>query len=142
MQAITRNANLICGTWAATSAGPGTEQMLWEIAATGTDTAVGGHIIYGPRKSVLVKPNQGTGLEGKWEAEVARAGASLSREEANELIDFIMRKYEDNIAPDKAPPGYSFRELYDYDSVTVKPEYYDLYCKVKRELEEKGLKFD
>ena len=81
-------------------------------------------------------------MEPRWEGEAARAGASLRREDANEIIDFILRKYEDNISPDKAPEGYSFNELYDYESVKVKPEYFDLYCKVKRELEDKGLKFD
>lgn len=143
MQALVRNTNLICGGGGLTSAGPGTEQQLWEIAALGIHTScVGGHIFHGARKAVLVKPNQGTGMEPRWEGEVARAGASLGRDEANELIDFILRKYEDNITPDKAPAGYSFNELYDYESVKVKSEYFDLYCKVKRELENRGLKFN
>jgi len=143
MQALVRNTNLICGGGGLTSAGPGTEQQLWEIAALGIHTScVGGHIFHGARKAVLVKPNQGTGLEPRWEGEAARAGASLRRDEANEVIDFILRKYEDNISPDKAPAGYSFNELYDYENVTVKPEYFDLYCKVKKELEDKGLRFD
>jgi len=103
---------------------------------------VGGHIFHGNRKAVLVKPNQGTGIEPRWEGEAARAAAALSRDEANQIIDFILSKYEDNILPEKAPPGYSFNELYDYENVKVKPEYFDLYSKVKRELEDKGLKFD
>jgi methylamine--corrinoid protein Co-methyltransferase len=143
MQALVRNTNLICGGGGLTSAGPGTEQQLWEIAALGIHTScVGGHIFHGARKAVLVKPNQGTGMEPRWEGEAARAGASLSRGEANELIDFILRKYEDKIIPGKAPEGYTFQDLYDYESVTVKPEYFGLYSKVKKELEDKGLKFD
>lgn len=143
MQAITRNTNLICGGGGLTAAGPGTEQQLWEIAALGLHTScVGGHIVHGARKSVLVKPNQGTGMEPRWEGEAARAGASLTREEASEIIDFILRKYEHNMSPDKAPVGYSFNELYDVETVEVKPEYFDLYSKVKRELEDRGLLFD
>ena len=143
MQALVRNTNLICGGGGLTSAGPGTEQQLWEIAALGIHTScVGGHIFHGARKSVLVKDNQGTGMEPRWEGETARAAASISREEANELINFILSKYEDNISSDKAPKGYSFNELYDYENVTVKNEYYDLYRKVRNELEEKGLIFD
>jgi methylamine--corrinoid protein Co-methyltransferase len=143
LQALVRNTNFICGGGGLTSAGPGTEQQLWEIAALGIHTScVGGHIFHGARKAVLVKPNQGTGMEPRWEGEAARAGASLSRDDANEVIDFILKKYEDNIAPDKAPAGYSFHELYDHESVRVKPEYFDLYGKVKKELEDKGLKFD
>lgn len=143
LQAVTRNTNLICGGGGLTSAGPGTEQQLWEIAALGIHTScVGGHIVHGARKAVLVKPNQGTGMEPRWEGEAARAGANLSREEANEIIDYILKKYEDNIIPEKAPEGYSFDELYDKETVEVKPEYYDLYSKVKAELEDKGLRFD
>ncbi len=143
MQALVRNTNFICGGGGLTSAGPGTEQQLWEIAALGIHTScVGGHIFHGCRKSVLVKPNQGTGMEPRWEGEAARAGAALSRDEASEIVDFILKKYEDNTAPDKAPAGFSFNELYDYESVKVKPEYFELYCKVKRELEDKGLRFD
>jgi methylamine--corrinoid protein Co-methyltransferase len=143
MQALTRNTNLICGGGGLTSGGPGTEHQLWEIAALGIHTScVGGHIFHGARKSVLTKPNQGTGMEPRWEGEAARAGASLRRDEANEIINFILEQYEDNISPDKAPEGYSFDELYDYENVKVKPEYFDLYCKVKGELENRGLRFD
>ncbi len=143
MQALTRNTNLICGGGGLTAAGPGTEQQLWEIAALGIHTScVGGHIVHGARKAVLVKPNQGTGMEPRWEGEAARAGAALKREEANGIVDYILRKYEENVAPGQAPEGYSFAELYDYDNVTVKPEYFDLYCRVKEQLAEKGLVFD
>ncbi len=142
-QALTRNTNLICGGGGLTAAGPGTEQQLWVIAALGIHVScVGGHIFHGNRKAVLVKPNQGTGMEPRWEGEAARAAASITREEANEVINFILSKYEDKITPEKAPPGYSFEELYDYENVKVKPEYFDLYSKVKRELKDKGLKID
>jgi len=140
---MVRNANLICGGGGLTAAGPGTEQQLWEIAGLGvTISSGGGHIIHGCRKAVLVKPNQGTGMEPRWEGETAAAAASLTRDEANELINFILMKYEDNITPDKAPPGFSFNELYDYESVKVRPEYFDIYSKVKKELGERGLKLD
>ena len=142
-QALARNTGLICGGGGLTAAGPGTEQSLWEIAALGIHIGcVGGHIFHGNRKSVLVKPNQGTGMEPRWEGETARAAASLKREDANELIHFILSKYENNVTPDKAPPGYSFDELYDQETVKVKSEYFDLYSRVKRELEDKGLHFD
>lgn len=142
-QALVRNTPLICGGGGLTAAGPGTEQMLWEIAVLGIHVAcVGGHIIHGCRKSVLVKPNQGTGMEPRWEGEAARAGCALSREDANELMDYIIRKYENTITPETAPQGYSFEELYDFETVQVKPAYFDLYSKVKRELEDRGLKFD
>jgi methylamine---corrinoid protein Co-methyltransferase len=143
LQALARNTNLICGGGGLTSAGPGTEQQLWEIAALGLHTSVaGGHIVHGARKSKLIKPNQGTGMEPRWEGEAARASAGLSRSDVNELIDFILKKYENNVAFGQAPDGFSFDELYDTEEVRVKPQYLDLYAKVKQELEGKGLKFD
>jgi methylamine---corrinoid protein Co-methyltransferase len=141
-QALARNTPLILGGGGLTAAGPGTEQQLWEIAALGIHVAcVGGHIFHGNRKAVLVKPNQGTGMEPRWEGEAARAAASITREEANEVIQFVLSKYEDNLTPEKAPPGFSFEELYDYENVKVKPEYFGIYSKVKRELEDRGLNF-
>ncbi|HTU01764.1 MAG TPA: monomethylamine:corrinoid methyltransferase [Candidatus Sulfotelmatobacter sp.] len=142
-QALVRNTPLIVGGGGLTAAGPGTEQQLWEIAVLGIHVAcVGGHIFHGCRKAVMVKPNQGTGMESRWEGEAARAGCALRREDANELIDFMIRKYESTVKPDAAPPGFSFDELYDPESVQVKPEYFGLYSKVKTELEDKGLVFD
>jgi methylamine--corrinoid protein Co-methyltransferase len=142
-QALVRNTPLICGGGGLTAAGPGTEQQLWEIAVLGIHVAcVGGHILHGARKSVLVKPNQGTGMEPRWMGEIARAACALRREEANEVVDFVIRKYENSVSPDAAPQGYSFEELYDYENVRVKPEYFSLYERVKRELEDRGLVFD
>ncbi len=103
-------------------------------------SCVGGHIQHGARKAVLVRPNQGSGLEPKWLAEVARAAATITRREANDLLNFIFNKYENNISPEKAPEGFSFRELYDYNSLKVKPFYHELYLKVKDELQKAGLK--
>jgi methylamine--corrinoid protein Co-methyltransferase len=143
LQALARNTNLICGGGGLTAAGPGTEQQLWEIAALGINASVaGGHIMHGVRKAKLVKPNQGTGMEPRWAGEVSRATAGLSRKDVNELISFILSKYENNIAPNIAPEGFSFEELYNYEKVQVKPQYFELYRKVKFELEQKGLKFD
>ena len=142
LQALARNTNLICGGGGSLAAGPGTEQQLWEIAGLASIISVaGGHIMHGARKSKLVKPNQGTGLESRWMAEVARATGSLSREEVNDLVNIILKKFEGQTTPDRADPGHSFEELYDFDKVEVKPEYLEKYHKVKTELESWGLRF-
>ncbi len=142
LQALARNTNLICGGGGSLASGPGTEQQLWEIAGLASIIAVaGGHIMHGPRKSKLVKANQGTGLESRWMAEVARATGSLSRGEVNDLVKFIVGKFEGKITPDMADPGYAFEELYDFETVEIKPHYLDKYGKVKRELEAWGLRF-
>jgi hypothetical protein len=139
---LARNTNLICGGGGSLAAGPGTEQQLWEIAGLASIISVaGGHIMHGARKSKLVKPNQGTGLESRWMAEVARAMGSLSRREVNDLVNLILRKFEGQTTPDRADAGYSFEELYDFEKVEVKPEYLEKYHNVKAELESWGLRF-
>jgi len=142
LQALARNTNLICGGGGSLAAGPGTEQQLWEIAGLASIIAVaGGHIMHGPRKSKVIKPNQGTGLESRWMAEVARATGSLRRAEVNELVKFILEKFEGHITPELADPGYAFEEIYDLDTVEIRPQYLERYWKVKRELEGWGLRF-
>ena len=65
----------------------------------------------------------------------------MKREEANEMVKLLRKKYEDKLSPDKAPVGKSFWELYDLKTVTPKPEYLEIYNKVIHELEDMGLKF-
>ena len=143
MQAVNRNTNLICGGGGLTCAGPGTEMQLWEIAVLGLHiSAGGGHCIQGCRKSKLIKPNQGTGMEPRWEGENARAAASLSRDEVNELVNFAFTKYEDQLHVDKAPQGFSFEELYNPETVEIRPHYLEIYHKVKSEMEQHGLRYD
>ncbi len=140
-QALTRNTNLIAGCGCTTAAGPGTEMMFLETAAKTILIVVsGGHISQGVRKAVLVKPNQGSGLEPRFQGEVAKAAAGLKRADANEIAKVIISKYEDKLT--SAPPGKSFEELYDLNTLTPKRNYLELYEKVKRELKDLGLIID
>lgn len=142
IQALNRNTNLItCPPGSVTAAGPGTSQQLWEIAALGlVISAGGGHPAHGVRKSVLVKPAQGSGLEPRWQAEVAKAAAGLDRDTINMLVNFALSKYEETLHNNTSPEGYSFWDLYDVELVEIKPHYWDLYCSVKEELRNAGLK--
>jgi methylamine---corrinoid protein Co-methyltransferase len=142
IQSLNRHTHMICGGAGGTAAGPGTEQQLLEIAALAiVNSIAGGHIFHGFRKEVLVKPNQGSGMEPRWGGETAKAVASLTPERANEIVLYLLSCYENSLAPDKAPEGYSFHELYDAEKVTVKPEYLRIYEKVKSELTRRGLTY-
>lgn len=142
-QAITSNMNMICGGGGLTDAGPGTEQQLWEIAAMAMTISSGGaHVIQGIRKAVLKRPIQGSGLEPRWEAEVARAVAGMPRAKVSELMNYVLSKYEDSIADRSSPVGYSFNELYTSDIVVPTVEYVALYEKVKNDLRGRGLSLD
>jgi len=142
LQALARNTNLICGGGGSLAAGPGTEQQLWEIAGLASIISVaGGHIMHGPRKSKLVKANQGTGMESRWMTEVARATASLKRSEVNDLVKYILSKFKGSISPETAPEGYSFEDLYHPHTCEIRAEYLERYHRVKQDLASWGLKF-
>jgi methylamine--corrinoid protein Co-methyltransferase len=142
IQCLSRHTNMICGGGGATAAGPGTEQQLLEIAALAIVSSVaGGHIFHGFRKSKLVKPNQGSGMEPRWGGETAKAAALLTRDHANEIILFLLSRYEDFLTPQTAPEGHSFQELYDAEKVIIRPDYLRLYEKVKSELAGRGLDY-
>jgi len=139
--ALTRNTNLIGGIGCTTRAGPGTEMMFYEAAATAIGAVVyGAHIQHGVRKAVLVKPNQGSSMEPKFQGEVAKAAAALKRTDANEMVKALLSKYEDKIS--SAPQGKSFEELCDQKTLNPKKEYLETYSKVKKELEDLGLSMD
>jgi|GEM_PF-254702 len=141
LQALNKHTNLICcQTGGGTGAGPGTEQMLWEIAALGiVISSGGGHINHGPRKEVLAAPTQGSGLEPRWQAEVCQATAGVQRDKLNHVLNSILLKYEDKLKDGSSPKGYSFDEIYDYDVVQPKQHYREIYERVKEELRELGL---
>jgi methylamine--corrinoid protein Co-methyltransferase len=137
-QSLTRNTDMIGGMGVTTAAGPGTEIMFLETAATAIAIVVsGGHITHGIRKAVLVKPNQAGALEPKFQGEVARASAGLKRADANEMIKKLLARYEDKLA--KAPEGKSFEELHDLKTLSPREVYLGLYNKMKSEMREIGL---
>ncbi len=139
--AITRNTDIIGGIGCTTRAGPGTEMMFYEAAATAIGAIpYGVHIQHGVRKAVLVKPNQGSGLEPKFQGEIAKAAAGLKRADANEIVKALLTKYEDRIH--KAPQGKSFEELYDLKNLLPNKEYFKIYLNVKSELKNLGLPLD
>ncbi len=142
LQALARNTNLITGGGGLTSAGPGTEEMLWETAALSVViTAGGGHRVHGVRKAVISKSNFATGLESRFLGEVAHAAAGMTREETNNVILKILSHYEDKYQNNEVPEGYAFPELYNLDRVEPKDKYLKIYNKVKNDLVKIGLNF-
>lgn len=142
IQCLTRHTHMICGGAGGTAAGPGTEQQLLEIAALAiANASAGGHIFHGFRKNTPPKPNQASGMEPRWGGETAKAVVSLTLEEANEIVLYLLSRYEDSLSVEKAPEGYCFHELYDPEKVTVRPDYLRLYEKVKSDLAKRGIRY-
>jgi methylamine---corrinoid protein Co-methyltransferase len=142
IQCLSRHTHMICGGGGGTAAGPGTEQQLLEIAALAIANSIaGGHIFHGFRKNTGLKPNQASGMEPRWGGETAKAAVSLSLEQANEVVLYLLSRYEDSLSTEKAPEGYCFHELYDTEKVTVRPDYLRLYDKVKADLAKRGINY-
>jgi methylamine--corrinoid protein Co-methyltransferase len=80
-----------------------------------------------------------TGLESKFYAEAGRAFTGMKRGDANELAKELVKKYEDKF---KDPPlGKTFDECYDIKTMRPIKEWFEIYEKVKKELENLGVNF-
>ncbi|MEM3421223.1 MAG: monomethylamine:corrinoid methyltransferase [Candidatus Hadarchaeum sp.] len=144
LQAVVRNSKIVTGKGAITAAGPGTEMQMLEIAAIIIDWVASGAAVAGGAGGVRrykVKHLLGSGLENRWLAEVSYAAAGLKPDDANEIVNELLKKYEDRITKEGGPWGHTFDEIYDVKTVTPRKEFLELYDKVKKEMEDLGLKF-
>lgn len=141
MQALSRNTRLVLGGNIGDhpAAGPGTRQYLYESAAGFIANSVsGGHHLAGTRKFVIGgTPNYGTPLESRWMGEITKAAAGMSRAKANEIVLYLLSKYEDKLMD--APSGDTYAVLYDMESGRPKEWYLDIYQEVKDDLARRGL---
>ena len=94
--------------------------------------------IDGVRSAVGVEILHVTGLEARFNGEIAHAAAGVSRKDANEMIKEFQKHYVPLL--DKKPIGKSFLEAYDPIRVEPTQEWLDIYGKVKDEVERIGLK--
>lgn len=139
--AINKNTNVNLFVGLHTYAGPCTEMCLREIAAVSIGgAAIGGHM-YLPAANGGLVLDHGTGMESRFRGEVAHAAAGIKRQDANEMVKTIARKYEDAIKTKSIPSGKSFQESYDVNTITPSKEYMGIYKKVREELEDIGLEF-
>ena len=120
--------------------GPCTESLLYECVALATvASSCGASRVLGVRSAVGVEENHCTGLETRFNGEVAHAAAGLSREQADEIVMKAVAKYEPVM--DKKPIGVPFTEAYDPVSLTPNARWMDIYQRVKDEVFEWGLPF-
>ena len=116
-----------------------TESLLYECATMATAATVSGTArIDGVRSAVGVEILHVTGLEARFNGEVAHAAAGLSRKDANEMICQFQKHYVPVL--DKKPIGKSFLEAYDPIKVEPTPQWLEIYQKVKEDVAKIGLK--
>ena len=141
MQAVNRNTHLLTTLMTSPVSGPMTESLLYECAAQASNATISGVArVDGVRSAVGVVPLHVTGLEVRFNGEIAHAVAKsgATRKDMNELIKEFQKGYVPVI--DKQPIGKSFLEAYDPIKVEPTQEWLDIYGKVKDEVEKIGLK--
>ena len=138
-QAISRNTQLLSLNLNYAAAGPLTEMCLYETAASVTAAVVSGLSIEALGVATNKYEDRMTPMEPRLSAEVAHAVAGMKRSEANEIVKGLLSKYMDKI---KDPPlGKKFQECFDIQRGKPSDAYIEIYDKVKRELQDMGIKF-
>ncbi len=139
-QALARNTPLVTANDLYTRSGLGTPELLWEVAAGALIGAVCGLHQHGIGATGGVQTDHTSGLEARFQAEVAHAALGKTRQEVNELVLACLAKYEESLA---APnPGLPFSALYNTDTIEPMPAWLDIYHKVREALEKMGLNMD
>ncbi|MEM2896569.1 MAG: monomethylamine:corrinoid methyltransferase, partial [Candidatus Bathyarchaeia archaeon] len=138
-QAIVRNTKIVTHSECFASAGPCTEMILYEGAAVALSVVSGVSLGPGIVGRATKEMDKYTGLESGFYAEVGKAYLGMKRENANELVKELVKKYEDKF---KDPPvGKTFNECYDVKSMKPTKEWLEIYERVKKDLENLGVKF-
>ena len=138
--AISRNSNLMTDVMTQPIAGPGTDLLLYECLATATvATVCGVSRLMGPRSATGVYTNHCTGLESRFNGEVGHAATRISREQADAIVKKAAEVYMPHIRSE--PFGQRFEELYDPLTVKPRPEWLDIYDRVKAQAAEWGMPF-
>jgi methylamine---corrinoid protein Co-methyltransferase len=137
-QALARNTHLMT-VYAVTSVfGPGMKNCLYETAAGAIMATVSGITkLMGPRPSGGARNAECSGLEARFYAEVARASAGMSRQEANRIVQLLLEKYQDDLK--QGPQGQRFEEVYDLHTLKPTEEWLGVYDEVKDECSGMGL---
>jgi methylamine--corrinoid protein Co-methyltransferase len=140
-QAVARNASLLTNLTITPVGGPGTKTLLYETIACAVMSTVSGQSrILGPRSATGAIPAHFSGLEARLMGEVVHAAAGLNRQQAEEVVQIALSKYEHLL--DQQPHGMAFPEVYDVATVQPKDEWLRMYEEVKAEAIGWGLPLD
>lgn len=136
-QALARNTPMVSVNDLYTRSGLGTETIFWEIAAGAMVGAVCGLHQHGVGATCGNERDHTSGLEARFQAEVAHATLGKSRGEVNSLVLECLRRYEERLAqPDLGKP---FPEVYDLETLEPTPEWLEVYSRVREDLQTMGL---
>lgn len=140
-QAVSRNSKLFFTSNLFANAGPGTDQLYYEVAAHAIASEVSGGNLWGAATCRNKFCDHATPLESRMYHEVGRASFEnrLTREEANEICNKLLEKYEKLIPVDNY--GLTIQEVYDMKKIIPKKEYVDQFNRIKEEIRQMGVNF-
>ena len=139
-QALARNTPVVSVNDLYPRSGLGTEEIFWEVAAGAMVGAVCGLHQHGVGATCGNELNHTSGLEARFQAEVAHAALGKARSEVNELVLTCLEKYKSKLSEPNL--GKPFPEVYDLNTLQPTREWSELYLKVKGELAGMGLDMD
>ena len=138
LQALSRNTHTLLHNAINQSAGPCTEEILYTATAGQTAAAVSG-ITYtvGVRSAGGRFKNYITPLEHWFCAASFEACAGMTLEQANELVLYLLSKYESTLS--QPPKGKSFPECFDVETITPTKEWQGISDRVATDMKDHGL---
>jgi methylamine--corrinoid protein Co-methyltransferase len=137
-QALSRNTNLLVANMVRPVGGPGTRDILYEVAAhSAASVASGISYAYGVHSAMGNTTAHTSGLESRFLAQVSKAAAGMTRKQANEIVMNLVQKYADRQV--SKPIGKPFDQVYDLQSIEPNPEWLGIYEAVCIELAGMGL---
>jgi methylamine--corrinoid protein Co-methyltransferase len=136
-QALARNTPLVSINDLYPRAGLGTTDLFWEVASGAMVGTCSGLHQHGIGATGGTKTDHTSGLEARFQAEVAHATLGKTREEVNHLVKVCLAKYQSKLA--KPDLGKAFPQLYDLETLEPTPEWHGVYLQVKEELVALGL---
>jgi methylamine---corrinoid protein Co-methyltransferase len=139
--AFARNTHLLTEFMTSPVSGPGTESLLYECTAMATVASTcGASRVLGVRSAVGIVENHCTGLETRFNGEIAHAAAGMSRSDADEIVKQAVAAYLPQL--EAKPVGLPFDHIYDFQTVKPKQAWLDMYHKVKEQVSNWGLPFE
>ncbi len=139
-QALARNTPMVTTNAIYTRNGLGTVEVLWEVAACAVACMVSGVHQMGVGATGGHQTDHTSGLEARFNAEVAHAALGMTRPEANEFALACLAQYESTF--ENPNPGQPFGEIYDTDKVEPLEAWLGVYEQVREAVEVMGLDLD
>lgn len=125
-QALSRNTNLLAANMVRPVGGPGTKDILYEVAAHSIASVASGiSYAYGVHSAMGNHAAHTSGLESRFMAQAAKAAVGLTRADANEIVKQLVNKYSPRL-PEKQI-GKPFDQVYDLETIEPTSEWQGIY---------------